>query len=110
MEDARAWVDCGISQQSASSLNGYVKVENCHYHVITTPCGPLVSLLEWRVDKDEHPGLAPVHNVFAVTGEARDQAVHAWNQRFKARSQALPVNTGETGLHALLKPARSGGR
>lgn len=117
IEQARAWIDAAIDQQQGSRPHGYVKVEDQHYHVATTQSGPIVSLLEWRIEKGENPGFAPVHNLFAVNLEARDKAVHAWtNHHASINVEAQKVDRGvepltpQAGLVPTMKPARSGVR
>lgn len=118
VEHARAWTDQAIEQQTASKPHGYVKVDEQHYHIATTLLGPIVSLLEWRLEKGENPGFAPVHNLYAVNLEARDKAVYAWENRQptvktvaeNTQASAPATFPAQQAPAAPMKSTRTGGR
>lgn len=115
VDAGREWVDAKIRETPIDARSGYVKVDERHFHIASTPAGEIVSLVEWRENKDVAGGVTPVHNLFCVDGDSFDHALRAWRGRLDPRAEsragsALLAVEDEPHLTAARPAARSGGR
>lgn len=111
----REWVDAKIRETPPEARSGYVKVDERHFHIASTPAGEIVSLVEWRENKDAAGGVTPVHNLFCVDGDSFEHALKAWRGRLAPRTEnkadtVLLTVEDEPHPAAARPAARSGGR
>lgn len=94
-EDIPDWITRGdLARAQQARVSGYVAVNDCHFHVSKTISGPLVCLVQWH--RADDGSLIPKHNLFAVTPDQRDHALHAWDSKLAAERCAPSCSDTES--------------